>query len=136
MRDGDDLVNHDLGDLLEAVGRRWFNSYTEQWSVQNFGSQQTDGYAAKDGEEIGLEDKGWAGLATVMAFGGDGHDIAAFYALSQTAISEMKSRAGFSCADRAARRACRRHSAANPSARVSGTQICTGRNPLRRKRRR
>ncbi|ALA61158.1 hypothetical protein NITMOv2_4790 [Nitrospira moscoviensis] len=133
---GHDFIDHNLRGLLEAVFRRWLNGKAEKGRIDHLGGQEADRDAPERREEIGLQNEGGPRFAAVMALGGHGDNIAAFHPLSQAAISEMKSRTGFSCADRAARRAWRRHSAENPAARVSGTHICTGRKPLRRNRRR
>ena len=130
----DNLVDHDLGCLQEPIGRGWFNGEAEQGRVDDVGRHEAEGHAAERGEQIRLKDERQARLAAVMSLRRDGDDVAALYVLSQAAISEMKSRAGFSWAERAARRTYLRHSAENPVARVSGTQICTGRRPLRRRR--
>jgi len=120
--------------MLKTIGGRWLHSQSEQRRVKQVGGQEANRDTAKGGEEIGLENKRREWLAAVVTFGSAGHNVATFYTLSRSAISEMKSSVGFSWAERAASLACRRHSLANPSERVSGTQICTGRNPLRRRR--
>ena len=46
-----------------------------------------------------MQNEARAWFVALVTFGRDGHDIATFYALSQSAISEMKSRVGFSWAE-------------------------------------
>ena len=96
LRNGDNLVDHDLGCLQETVGRGWLNGEAEQGRVDDVGREETEGHAAKRGEQIRLKDERRARLAAVMSLCCDGDDVAALYVLSQSAISEMKSRAGFS----------------------------------------
>ncbi|CBK42897.1 protein of unknown function [Nitrospira defluvii] len=134
MRNGHDLIDHNLRGLLEAILRRGLNGKAKKRRIKKLGRQKANRHAPKHREEIGLQDKGGPRLSAIVALGSDRDKIAAFHPLSQSAICDTKSRTGFSCADRAARRACRRHSAANPAARVSGTHICTGRKPFRRNR--
>ncbi len=134
MRNGHDLIDHNLRGLLQAIFRRGLNGKAKQRRIKKLGCQEADRHAPKRREEIGLQDKGRPGFPALVALGSDRNQIAAFHPLSQSAIAEMKSRTGLSCADRAARRACLRHSVANPAARVSGTQICTGRKPFSRNR--
>ncbi len=77
LRNGDHLVDHDLGCLQETVGKGWFNGEAEQGRVDDVGCQETDGHAAERGEQIRLKYERWARLAAVMSFCGDGHDVAA-----------------------------------------------------------
>lgn len=95
-RDGDNLVNHDLGHVLKAIGGRGGDSQSEQRCIQCVGGQETNGYATKGRKEIGLKNEGRARFTTVVTFGSNGYDVTSFYALSQSAISEMKSSVGFS----------------------------------------
>lgn len=81
---------------------------------------------------ICLHDENGAGLA-VTARQGDGHQVSARHAV-QPVVSDASCQASSSMrhADVSLSRmsrACRAHSSANPAARVSGTQICTGRSP-------
>ena len=96
LRDRDDLVDHDLRHLLEAVGCGRLYREAKERGVEDLRGQQTDRYTTNGRKVVGLQDESRTGLAAVMAFGGDRYDIAPFYAGSHAAISAMKFSAGFS----------------------------------------
>ena len=81
-------------------------------------------------ELVGADDDGGARLTGIDA-AGHRPDLAARYGHS-TEIASTKAWSSFSCSLSAMARDCRRASSSKPGARVSGTQICSGRSPWRR----
>jgi hypothetical protein len=118
LRDRDDLVDHDLRHLLETVGCGRLYREAEERSVEDLRGPQADRHTADGRKEIGLQDESRTGFAAVMAFGGDSHNIAPFYARSHAAISAMKFSVGFPA------RSGRRDAPADGTRRRTPRRVC------------
>jgi hypothetical protein len=90
---------------------------------------------AKVAEVVCLHHESGSGLA-LIALQGDRHQVPTHHAV-QPVVSDVSYQASSSARRSGVSlfrmsRACRAHSLENPAARVSGTQICTGRSPAAR----
>lgn len=130
--DCNDLVDHDLRDSAQAILRRRLDRHPKERRIDKRTRQKQDRGTVEITETVRLDDKSRPWLALISLYG-DCDKIAAFHADPRARSSSAASRNSPSWASArswaATSAACRLHSAANPMARVSDTQIWIGRKP-------
>lgn len=135
-RHGRDLVDHQSGGLTEPVRTIGFDQQPKQWRVGRVGRECANGHRVGSIEAIVLDDDDRSRLADIPAPCGSSPDLASIQASSSKLSASMKAWSSAARSLAATAADWRRASRSNSADRTSGTQICTGRSPWARSRRR
>jgi len=128
-----DLVDHEPARLVQPVVSARLDLHPKQWRLSAVSRKRTYRHGVGI-EPVVLEDDCWPRFAGVVTATGDGPDLASSHSSGQSDTESTKAWSSALCSLAATALAWRCASAANPGARTSGTQICTGRSPWARKR--
>lgn len=119
------LIHHDLRGLLQTIFRGRFHTNTNQRGIHKFARQRQKRYGWMFRKQVRLNNKSgpWFAISSLQC---DGNQVAAPYSQFQpswSAACSSHASVSASCGLFRTISDWRRHSAANPRFRVSGTQI-------------
>jgi hypothetical protein len=127
------LIHHHLRTLAKTIVGARLDRNAQQWRGAKVAGHGQDSHTAKGLEEVRLNNERRTRLS-VSTWENNGNEVAPPH-FQPSVSATRESHFSVLASPRLLRsvKHWRRHSAANPARRVSGTQICTGRNPAARR---